>query len=116
MKLIYIAGAYTAPNAWQREQNIRAAESQSLKLWRSGVAAICVHTMSRHFYGEVRVEDAVRIDDAILLRCDGVLLVPGWQDSHGTLRELEIAKARGLRVFYPHQVQDCIDWAGGPDA
>jgi hypothetical protein len=116
MKVVYIAGPYTAPTSWKREQNIRAAESQSMKLWRAGVAAVCVHTNARYFYGEVPESTAIAIDDAILLRCDGLLLVPGWQESPGTLRELEIAKSRGIRVFYPSQVQDCIDWAEGPNA
>lgn len=115
MKLVYIAGPYSAPNAWQRESNIRAAESQSIKLWRVGVPAVCVHTMARHFYGEVSEAYALAIDDAILLRCDAVLLCPGWATSAGTRREVEMARAMGMPVWMPDQVEDCIMWASEDD-
>lgn len=111
MKLVFIAGPYTAPNAWQREMHIRAAESQSLKLWRVGVPAICVHTIAQHFHGEVAESDAIAIDDEILRRCDAVLLCPGWQDSPGTIRERAMANAQGKPVFLPSEVEDCITWA-----
>lgn len=110
-RLVYIAGPYSAPSAWQRECNIRAAECQSLKLWRAGVPSICVHTMTRHFFGELDESDAIAIDDQLLLSCDAVLLCPGWRDSKGTLRELEIAKANGIRIFDVDQADECIAWA-----
>ena len=111
MKLIYVAGPYSAPTAWQRECNIRAAEAQCLKLWRVGVPAVCVHTMSRHFDREVSEETAIEIDNAILMKCDGILLCPGWQDSKGTLAEIHLAHRHHRRVFLPDQVEDCIAWA-----
>lgn len=111
MKLIYIAGPYSAPTAWQRECNIRAAEAQCLKLWRVGVPSVCVHTMSRYFYEDVSEETAIVIDNAILMRCDAILLCPGWQDSKGTRDEIDLANAMRKRVFRPDEVADCIEWA-----
>ena len=115
MKLIYIAGPYSAPTAWQRECNIRAAEAQCLKLWRVGVPAVCVHTIARHYHDEVPEETAIAIDNEILRRCDAVLLCPGWQDSKGTLAEIDLAASLGKPVFFPDQVADCIAWATDGD-
>jgi len=59
VKVAYIAGPFTAGTAWEIEQNIRRAEEMALKLWRAGVAAICVHSIARFFHGEVAEVDAL---------------------------------------------------------
>lgn len=116
MKVVYIAGAYTAPNSWLREQNIRRAEYMALKLWRAGVPAICVHTIARYFHGEVSEADAMAIDNELLDRCDAVLLAPGWSESTGTRLEIERAKARGMQVWSEARIDDLIAWAKGAAA
>jgi len=109
MRTIYIAGPYSAPNAWKREANIRAAEALSLQLWRAGVPAICVHSIARSFHGEVSESDAMAIDDELLRRCDAVLLAPGWSASAGTMHEMDLAQSLSMPVFA--DVNDCIEWA-----
>lgn len=42
--------------------------------------------------------DCMKDDIAQLVRCDGVVLLPGWQDSRGAL-ENHIAVALGLKVW-----------------
>lgn len=113
MKAIYIAGAYTAPNAWEREQNIRRAEAAALQLWQAGVPAICVHAIARHFYGAVAEADAIAIDFAILERCDAVLLTEGWAESAGTKAEIERARELGMEVWSVARIDDLIAWAKG---
>lgn len=34
-----------------------------------------------------------------LMSSDAVLLVPGWEDSKGTAREIELAKSLGIPIF-----------------
>lgn len=104
--MIYIAGPYSADSAWQREKNIRAAEEACCALWKAGIAAICVHTMSRYFYGEVPEDIAVGIDNEILELCDGILLVGDWEKSKGTLGELDLAQSLRLEIYYT--VEDII--------
>lgn len=116
MKVVYIAGPYSAPNAWEREQNIRAAEGVCVALWSEGVAAVCVHSTARYFHGAVSEANAIAIDDAILMRCDAIMLVEGWKDSPGTLREIRIADAADKRVYFPSQYAECVAWAKGHDA
>ncbi len=111
MKVVYVAGPYTAPNAWEREQNIRRAEEAALQLWRAGVPAICVHSVARYFYGAVSEANALAIDNEILDRCDAVLLAPGWSESAGTKLEIARAEQRGMTVWSLARIDELIDWA-----
>ena len=114
-KTIYVAGAYSAPNAWEREANIRRAEEVCMRLWAAGVPAICVHTMARYFHGRVSEEHAIAIGLELLRRCDAVQLVPGWIDSNGTLREVGEAHDREMPVFAAQELDACIEWAKGKE-
>ncbi len=100
MKVVYIAGPYRGPNAWDIEQNIRRAEELSLEVWKIGAAALCPHTNTRHFQGAAPDDLWLEGDLEMLRRCDAVLMVPGWQRSQGALAEREEALVRGLQVFY----------------
>jgi len=35
-----------------------------------------------------------------LLRCDAVLVLPNWQQSEGTKKEIEVAEKYGIPVYY----------------
>lgn len=99
MKLVYIAGPFRAPNAWEVEQNIRRAESLALEVWKAGAACICPHANTRFFSGATPDEVWLRGDLEILNRCDAVLLAPGWEQSAGARAELRFAESTGLRTF-----------------
>jgi hypothetical protein len=42
----------------------------------------------------------LRGDLAALLDCDAILMLPGWESSHGARLELQVASAVGLRVWW----------------
>lgn len=42
----------------------------------------------------------LRNDLAALLDCDAILMLPGWESSHGARLELTVASAVGLRVLW----------------
>lgn len=44
----------------------------------------------------------LRGDLAALLDCDAILMLPGWEHSHGARLELAVAAAVGLRVLWDH--------------
>jgi len=111
VKVVYIAGPYRAPNAWEIEENIRRAERLALEVWKLGAAALCPHTNTRFFQGAA--DDAVWLDGdlELLKRCDAVLLVPGWHKSTGARAEVRVAESRGLPVFA--SVDDLEGWLKG---
>lgn len=108
MKVIYIAGPYRAPNAWDIEENIRRAERLALQVWRSGAAALCPHTNTRFFQGAA--PDAVWLDGdlALLAKCDAVIFTPNWRESSGARAEHDFAVHHRIPVF--HDVEDLRAW------
>lgn len=113
MKLIYVAGPYTAPTHYQVTQNIRAAEEVAVELWRRGFAVICPHKNTAMLDGAVEDgEKWLQGGLEMLRRCDAVVVVEGWEGSEGTKREIEEARALGMRVYYwpttviPENVED----------
>lgn len=100
MKVIYVAGPIRdARGNYYVEQNVRRAEAVSVELWRRGFVPICPHTMTRNMEGVIPCDEFVERDLLILERCDAVVVCEGWQCSVGTVREIEHAWSKGIRVF-----------------
>lgn len=108
LPLIYVAGPFRGANSWEMECNIRMAERVSLAVWAAGAVAICPHTNTRFFQG--RLPDQTFIDGtlAMMLGCDGMLVLPEWERSSGTCGEILVARAVGM----PYKI---LEWAGEPD-
>ncbi len=100
MKVIYIAGAFRAANAWEIEQNIRRAEGWALSVWRCGAVAVCPHTNTRFFQGAAPDDVWLKGYLELVRRCDAVLAVQGWENSSGSRREIALAAELGKPVFY----------------
>lgn len=98
-KVIYIAGPYRSNTEWGVLNNIRSAEAVALKVWSLGAAAICPHKNTAFFGGALPDSVWLDGDQAILLRCDAVILVDGWETSIGATHEVALAKSRGIPVF-----------------
>lgn len=99
MRLVYVAGPFKGPTAWKVEQNIRAAETAALEIWKLGHAALCPHTMSR-FYGDDMREIMLQGTMLMMSRCDAVLVVGEHWNSVGTKEETERARNLKIPVFY----------------
>lgn len=99
MKLVYVAGPFRGPNAWEIEQNIRRAESLALEVWRLGAAVICPHTNTRFFQGAADDKIWLEGDLEMLRRCDVVMLTPDWRRSSGAQAEVKEALEREIPVF-----------------
>lgn len=99
MPVIYIAGPFRGPNAWEIEQNIRRAEEQALEVWRMGAAAMCPHTNNRFFQGAAADDVWLRGDIELMHRCDAVWMVPGFSCSKGALAERKEAIDAFIPVF-----------------
>lgn len=97
--VLYVAGPLSAKTSWVFESNVRAAEAVSLELALHGVPHICVHTMARFWDREIDGDVAMRMDLALIDRCDGIVLVRGWQHSRGTLAEITHCDRMGKLVY-----------------
>lgn len=106
--VLYVAGKFRGPSAWAIEENIRAAEHVALALWRAGIPNICPHTNTRFFDGAAPDEVFLNGDLEILRRCDGIVMVSGWQASQGARRERQFALEHGLQVF--HTTEEALLW------
>lgn len=105
MKVIYVAGPFRGPNAWEIECNIRRAETLALEIWRLGAVALCPHTNTRFFQGAAPDNVWLDGDLELLCRCDAIALVDGWENSSGARKEVKLARELNIPVFKPFSSQ-----------
>ena len=108
MKVIYIAGKFTAPNSWQRAQNIRAAEIVGFAVAQAGAMPLIPHANTAHFDGTCSPEFWYEGTLELLRRSDAVMLVPEWEDSRGVKPELEEARTRKMPIFM--RIDQLMEW------
>lgn len=115
MKLIYIAGPYTAKTDFQRLQNIQAAREANAIIWGNGAAAICPHMNTAHLDGAPGTSNRTWLDGylEILYRCDAVYFLEGWRRSNGCILELREALLQHKRTFYTrigllNYINECV--------
>ena len=119
---VYIAGPYSADNTIGTLKNIGKGERLAGKVLRAGFAPHCPwHDKDFSIKlpdVDFTVQQLYDYSIAWLLVSDCVLLLPGWEKSKGTLREIEIAEAKGIPVYY--SLEELIawesDWPEAPDA
>jgi len=93
--LHYLAGPYRGAV----RANIRRAEEWSAACARRGIYYICPH-MNSAFMGDCAAEDFwLTMDEHIVVKCECVLLMPGWETSHGTQDEKALADRLAIPVW-----------------
>lgn len=102
MKLIYIAGPYRAPTRDGVELNIQTARAYGRLVVEMGHYPVIPHSNTAHFEHITTAGPEFYLDGTLELmrRCDGVLVIPGWQNSEGTIGEIKEAKKLGIPVFH----------------
>ena len=110
MKLVYIAGKYSAPSFHETHLNIWAAREYAMKVWELGAAAICPHLNTYHFEADTKLTQQNFYDGdlEILRRCDAILLIPGWGESKGARMECRFALRHDIPVF--HDIESLKGW------
>lgn len=105
--LIYIAGPYTADTNQERDNNVHRARKVASNIWEAGHAAICPHLnnydMEYDFIDKSWQEIFACFlvgDFEIISRCDGIIMLPGWEDSKGACAEFIFAKWLGLPIHF----------------
>ena len=110
MKKIYIAGAYSANNVLQVLKNIGRGEEYAAEIFRAGYAPFTPwhdkDFVIKSWHFDFNVEMFYQYSIEWLKVSDALFVVPNvsglmdWQESKGTLKEIEIAKEIGIPVFY----------------
>jgi hypothetical protein len=110
MKLVYVAGPFRGPTAWDIEQNIRRAEEVGMDVAKAGAMPVIPHANTRFFHGTLT--DAFWLEGTLemLRRCDAVVMVPGWGESRGSIAEKAEAERLGLPVFV--NLPQLVEWMG----
>ena len=98
MKLVYIAGPFRAPTAWEIERNVREAEDLGFAVIKLGAMPIIPHANTRYFHGSVPDSFFIEGTLELLKRSDILLAMPRWQESEGATGELIWARRRGMPV------------------
>lgn len=99
MKVVYIAGKFTAPTAWEIAENIRHAERWGLEVAKRGAMPLIPHANTAHFHGLQTADFWYRGTLELLKRCDGILCIPGWMESKGARAEHAYAESAGMGVW-----------------
>ncbi len=104
--LVYLSGPYTGDVHW----NILKARLMAIKMWEAGFAVICPHLNTAHFEQDCSVsyEDYLEGDLRIIEGCDAMLMLEGWEDSKGSVKEEEHAGEKGIPVFI--SIHGLIAW------
>lgn len=99
MKLIYIAGPFSAENDIEIEANIIRAERLGEAVRQAGAFPVIPHANGRAFKHLGTYTYWIEGTLELMKRCDAVILVPGWHTSKGTHGEVAEANARFQPVF-----------------
>lgn len=104
---IYIAGKYNDDNVINVLSNIRRGINMAAHLIKDGYDVYCPFldyslalTASG---GSLTKEQFQRNSMAFVEVCDALLVLPGWETSGGTKREIERARSLNIPVYFDSQ-------------
>lgn len=102
MRLIYVAGPFSAPTRQGVEANIRRAELLGVEVAKLGACPIVPHCNTSHpeFEKVQPYEFWIDATMEMLRRCDAIILADGWEASSGARGEQADAEKRGQPIFY----------------
>lgn len=102
MKLVYVAGKFSAPTRAGVEANIAAAELVGIEVARLGLMPLIPHANTSHPQFEQVQPYPFWIEGTLelLRRSDALLTVSGWEASSGARGEVEEANRLGKPVFH----------------
>jgi nucleoside 2-deoxyribosyltransferase len=100
VKLVYIAGPYSAKNFIGRLINIMRARKVAKILWSKGYAVICPHSNSALMDKYAPAENFYKGTLEMLKHCDYIVMLKGWSKSKGSRAELKYAYDSGISVIY----------------
>lgn len=110
MKLVYIAGPFTAKNGFELAQNINRAEEYAMVVAKMGAVPVCPHTMYRNFAWTITDSFWYRATMDLLKVCHALLMVHRWRNSAGSLNEVNYCTTAGIPAFYAPDLDQLEKW------
>lgn len=101
MRLVYVAGPYSAPDRDGVEENIARAELLGLEVCKLGAMPVIPHSNTAHPFFEAAQPYQFWIEGTLelLRRSDAVVLTSDWERSSGARGEVAEAQRLGKPVF-----------------
>jgi len=105
MKVAYVAGPYRGRDEFEVHDHIANARWAAIELWNKGYAVLCPHTNTANFehYGrKYAIRDWVWLEGGLelLRRCDVLVMLPGWEYSEGSRKEMALAEELGMDIYF----------------
>lgn len=104
--IAYIAGKYTADTREGVQANIDAAEAVGKAMLLQGYVPLIPHRITGFWdtdplFSHMRHGDWMhKVCLPLLDKCDCIVMMPGWQDSPGSVMEHQHASNQGKPIFY----------------
>ncbi|MCA9363540.1 DUF4406 domain-containing protein [Candidatus Kaiserbacteria bacterium] len=107
MKWVFIAGPFRGDGLETTKQNnVEIARQHVLQFIEHEISYYSPHlnlSQETITLGSYREPFAIDTHKIFLELCHALAILPGWEQSMGTLEEIDRAKERGLPVFYLDQ-------------
>lgn len=113
MKLVYIAGPYSASTHDGISANIAKARYAAVWLANHEVAYFCPHLNSGHFeiYADAPESFYIALDLRVLESCDAILMLDGWEQSKGATAEFAYTGELRIPRFEWSERDYLVEWA-----
>lgn len=117
MKRVYVAGAYSADNVITVLDNMRYGMRAATEVFLLGHAPFCPW-LDYQFQFMLRAGEHLTVDDyyrysiAWLDVSDIVYVIPGWENSKGTVAEIARAEELGIPIVFHMEDIKRFDRAG----
>ena len=97
--IVYILGPYRSNTINGIANNIAEARRRAEWCWANGHTPVCPHMNSAFMDGVV--DDSVLLPRYIMLmmRCDAIMPIRGWEKSAGSKEEYEVAVLHDMKVL-----------------
>lgn len=105
---VYVAGKYSANNVMDVLENIRVGTKKCAELLKKGFVPFCpwLDYQFKFYEPSLKLEDYYRYSIAWLERSDIVYVLPNYEKSKGTLKEIKRAQELGIPVIFSDSVLD----------
>lgn len=99
--VVTVVGAYGAPTIHEVCRNVRLAKEAAVMILKQSCAVYCPHHDLFLATSDPIDVEFLKAASMEFVRCsDAIYVVPGYENSQGTLAEIEEAKKFGIPVFY----------------